>query len=129
MAKRPPLNPVSLDAADRFEAFVRKWQRLLNLEDWRVERSSKQAAYNMAELSKLDLQARLATYKLGKDFGAAKVTDQSLESTALHEMLHVLLFELIETAKEAQTVTTDHLQGVEHRVVHVLERLLMERKP
>jgi len=34
--------------------------------------------------------ARLATYRLG-DFGAEKITPESLDKTALHELLHVFL--------------------------------------
>ena len=34
--------------------------------------------------------ARLAVYRLG-DWGAEEITPQSLERTALHELLHILL--------------------------------------
>ena len=98
-----------------FDGYVLKWQRLLNLSDWRIERSARRSKKNMAEVSMND-GARLATYRVGVSFGTEDVTSALLESTALHELLHVLLHD----------ATTDPTEANEHRVINVLEKLLME---
>jgi hypothetical protein len=104
--------------ADEFEGYIRKWQALLNLQDWRIERSSKLASKGaMAEVH-TSFEDRLAMYRLGRSFGESEVTPHSLESTAAHELLHVLLKDLIHA-------TGKDRMAAEHRVVHTLERLLV----
>jgi hypothetical protein len=107
------VTPADLKA---FDAFVVKWQRLLNLSDWRIERVNRRSKA-MAEVSFND-EARLASYRIGANFGAEDVTPDTLERTALHELLHVLLHDL----------STDWTEANEHKVVNVLEKLLMERQ-
>lgn len=122
MAKKPPANPVTQSDADAFAMYVREWQDRLNLNDWRIVRSAKPAARaNMAEVVRRDLPARLATYRIGADFGAIPVTGQSVEEIACHEVLHVFLYELIEHAK----ANSDDLASAEHRVIQTLVRLLV----
>jgi hypothetical protein len=122
------MNPVTATDEDAFALFVHEWQNKLNLNDWRIARSSKSAGKaNMAEVNRMDMGARLATYAIGQDFGATPVTGQSVEEIACHEVLHIFLKELIETAKEASTVTQETLDGVEHRVIHVLVNLLVPK--
>jgi hypothetical protein len=100
-----------------FAAYLRKWQERLGLIDWRVE-PAKKSTKAMASVS-TDIQARLACWRLG-DFGGAEINAHSLETTALHEMLHVLLAELVHAAStNAQT-----LESAEHRVVNLLEKIL-----
>lgn len=125
MAKPAP-NRVTPAASDAFAMLMRKWQGELNLYDWRIERSPKPAGKNsLAEVTSMSLKDRLAIYKLGEDFGDSRpVTEQSLEEIACHEMLHVLLNELIEYAKDPHTKPED-LEAVEHRVINVLVRLLV----
>lgn len=123
MAKKPPANPVTPGAADAFAMCVHQWQDKLNLNDWRIVRSSKPAAKaNMAEVNTLDLEARLATYRIGADFGAVPVTGQSIEEVACHEVLHVLLHELLEYAKRPDA---SDVASAEHRVIHTLVKLLV----
>jgi hypothetical protein len=52
------------------------------------------------------------------------VNSGTLEQTAVHELLHVLLYPLIEAAKSAQTSDED-LRSIEHGVINALERLLV----
>lgn len=119
-------NPVTPEDGEKFDAYVRKWQGLLNLNDWRIVKSSRSASKGaMAEVTKRDLKGRLAVYRLGVDFGATPVDEGSLEQTAVHELLHVFLYELLEYAKDPKT-TEEDLEGLEHRVVNVLERLLVK---
>jgi hypothetical protein len=107
--------------AKQFDEFVRHWQQLLNLQDWRIEKGIKPARGAMASVE-CDSPARLAIYRLG-DFGAEAITDSSLSHTALHEVLHIFLYELIAAAQDQKT-TPEQLESAEHRVINVLERVL-----
>ncbi len=116
------VNKPSAEQAKEFDAHVKRWQTVLNLGDWRMERSRKQAGKGaMAEVS-CDANARLATYRLG-DWAGDEINSQSLSSTALHECLHVFLFDLISVAQD-RLATPDQLEIAEHRVINVLERVL-----
>lgn len=117
---RPQNRPTAEQAAE-FDEWVRYWQQVLNLMDWRIERSSKPIKAAMAAME-CDTQARLGTYQLG-DFGSTPICTESLSMTALHECLHVFLFDLISTAQD-KSATPDQLDSVEHRVINVLERAL-----
>jgi hypothetical protein len=108
------VNELTPEDCEAFDKYVAKWQRNLSLMDWRIERSSKRSKRYMAEVS-FDDEARLATYRIGVSFGSAKVTPDSLERTALHEVLHVLLHDLLGTPDDA----------TEHRVINVLEKIFM----
>ena len=110
-----PINPVTKEDCLAFDAYVAKWQRLLNLSDWRIERSTRRCKKNMAEVVFND-EAMLATYSIGQNFGGAEVTADSLERTALHELLHVML----------RRFRLDQSEANEHQVVNLLEKVLME---
>lgn len=117
--KKPAANPVSDADCKLFDASVLKWQKVLNLSDWRIERGSNRAdKKNMAEVL-FDPDARLATYRIGESFGPVSVSPMTLDATACHEMLHVLLYDLINASADAR-------DGVEHRVINVLEKILMK---
>lgn len=119
-------NPVTPEAADKFEAYVRKWQALLSLGEWRIKRSLKAPRKGvMAEIKKFDYEQRLASYQIGLHFGAEEVSDETLQATALHEVLHIFLHDLIELAKDEAT-PEDVLNSQEHRVINVLETLLLK---
>ena len=92
------VNKPSDEQAQQFDEYVKHWQQTLNLMDWRLERSSKPVKAAMAAVQ-CDSQARLGSYQLG-DFGATQINSESLSMTALHECLHVFLFDLISTAQD-----------------------------
>jgi hypothetical protein len=119
MAK--PQNKPTVEQALEFDECVKHWQTVLNLMDWRLERSMKPAKGAMASMQ-CDNQARLGTYQLG-DFGASPINSETLSMTALHECLHVFLYDLITTAQD-RSATPEDLESVEHRVINVLERAL-----
>jgi hypothetical protein len=114
--------PTPEDAA-HFAQSVRKWQQVLNLGDWRIEKGLKPAKNAMASVE-FNEGARLATYRLG-DFGAEKITPESLDQTALHELLHVFLHDLITVAQDPKS-STEEMETQEHRVVNLLEKLLIK---
>jgi hypothetical protein len=104
-----------------FALCVKKWQEILNLGDWRIEKGLKPAKQAMASVE-FNESARLATYRLG-DFGAEEITNESLETTALHELLHVMLHDLLAAAQDPKS-SQDDIDKQEHRVINLLERLL-----
>ncbi len=114
-----PPNLLTAEQHAEFDREVVRWQRVLGLNDWRVERGRKPSR-NMAEVS-INYVARLATYRVG-DFGAAAITSATISSTALHEVSHVLLAELKRAAEFG--IEGDALDSAEHRVIHTLEKLL-----
>ena len=116
MANIPSQQDVEL-----FSQSVKKWQQVLSLGDWRIEKGMKPAKAAMASVEFNDI-ARLATYRLG-DFGAEKITPDSLDKTALHELLHVFLHDLITVAQDPKS-SQDEVDMQEHRVVNLLENLL-----
>jgi hypothetical protein len=84
-----PVNELSPDDCEKFDGYVKKWQSILNLSDWRIERGAKRAKKSMAEVT-FDPAARLACYRIGVSFGSESVTDESLERTALHlSLIHI----------------------------------------
>jgi hypothetical protein len=107
--------------AEIFAQSVQKWQQVLSLGDWRIERGLKPAKQAMASIE-FNEGARLATYRLG-DFGAEKITPESLDQTALHELLHVLLHDLMSTSQDPKS-SQDEIEAQEHRVINLLEKLL-----
>ena len=115
-----PNIPTPQDVA-LFAQSVKKWQQVLSLGDWRIEKGIKPAKAAMASVEFNDI-ARLATYRLG-DFGAEKITQDSLDKTALHELLHVFLHDLITVAQDPKS-SQDEIDMQEHRVVNLLENLL-----
>ena len=115
-----PNIPTPQDVA-LFAQSVQKWQQVLSLGDWRIEKGIKPAKAAMASVEFNDI-ARLATYRLG-DFGAEKITPDSLDKTALHELLHVFLHDLITVAQDPKS-SQDEVDMQEHRVVNLLENLL-----
>ena len=109
------------DDAKLFAQSVKKWQQVLSLGDWRIEKGSKPAKEAMASVE-FNQTARLATYRLG-DFGAEKITPESLDKTALHELLHILLHDLMCVATDPKS-SDEEIEMQEHRVINLLENLL-----
>ena len=116
-------NPVTPEDAEKFAGFIAKWQTLLNLHDWRIQKRGSAVKGAMADIA-ISHTDKLAQYRIGKHFGADPVNDFTLESTACHELLHVLLADYKEIA--ASKPTDEILQAAEHRVIHTLERLLVK---
>ena len=114
-------NIPTTEDAKLFAQSVRKWQEVLSLGDWRIEKGTKPAKAAMASVE-FTPSARLAVYRLG-DFGAEKITPKSLDRTALHELLHIFLHDLMSVATDPKS-SDDDIEMQEHRVINLLENLL-----
>jgi hypothetical protein len=125
LAKKPAPNPVKTSDEDAFALFVHKWAQELNLSNWRIERSTRKCGKaNMAEINKISLPDRLATFTIGADFGARPVTAQSVEEIACHEVCHVFLHEYKEVCRDP-AATDDAIMAAEHTLINTLVRLLV----
>lgn len=121
-------NPVSDEHVKQFAEYVRAWQVKLGLADWRINVSRARAKGGvMAVVQKMDFEQRQATIRMGSDFGAEAVTDETLEATAVHELLHIMFCEVLELAKLKAT-QGDALRSAEHRLINIFERLLVLEK-
>jgi hypothetical protein len=107
--------------AELFAQSVKKWQQVLSLGDWRIEKGSKPAKEAMASVE-FNQTARLATYRLG-DFGAERISPDSLDRTALHELLHIFLYDLLCVATDPKS-SDEEIEMQEHRIINLLEHLL-----
>jgi hypothetical protein len=117
-----PNIPTTQDA-EFFALCVKKWQSILHLGDWRIEKGLKPAKGAMASVE-FNEGARLATYRLG-DFGAEKITHESLDATALHEVLHVFLHDLMAAAQDPKS-SVEEVEKQEHRIINLLEQMLLK---
>lgn len=79
----------------------------------------------MAEMLKFEDIHKKVNYRLGEDFGNTKPTPESLEDTAVHEMLHLRLHTLIRAVAEYGEAS-DVVAEKEHEVIVVLAPLLRE---
>lgn len=111
----------------RLAEFVKKWQWRLGLMDWRINVSpipSKRTV--MAEVYKQDFEQRCATIRMGASFGeVTEVNDTSIESLAVHELLHIFLAEFKTLALDGESNAADTVSSAEHRVINILEVLLL----
>lgn len=124
MAKKPvdPISPVSAEDKELFDQRVVYWQNRLGLSDWRIVRSKKKKTKHMAEIFDADAHHRVASYGIGDDWVSTEVIPETIDRTALHEVLHIFLEGLVQAA-------VDHGAGNEtlseqHRIIHILERIL-----
>ena len=109
----------------KFKAYLELWQDRLNLKDWRIEQHRSKAERGALAQIQRSYPDRLAAWRLGVDWGAIEPTDHELESTAVHELLHVLICEVVELAQKK--ADDDILMAAEHRIVNSLERLLVPK--
>ena len=117
-------NLLSAEQQRSFDGFVKTWQARLGLMGWRIERSRK-VTKAMSDVT-MDHKSLLAVYRIG-DFGSTAITSESIEGTAIHELLHVLLFRLVNQVEIGLTDVA--LESEEHNVIHVLEKLLTPPLP
>jgi hypothetical protein len=118
-------NYTTPDDANVFWGYLDEWQVKLGLSDWRIDKSPKPSRY-LAEMTNWDWGQRKVTCRFGNNWRKTQITKANLEQTAVHELLHVLLHELISASKYGGSSDVD-LESVEHAVVNRLERLLVPK--
>jgi hypothetical protein len=110
---------------DKFDGYVRKWQTILNLSDWRIVRKDGKTS-NMAEVFGFDSEARLCRYRLGRVWPKQEEpSDVNLESAAIHEILHVR-FHDFGAACEEYGSASEQAGIAEHAIIIVMEKLFLK---
>lgn len=111
--------------AARFAAYRKaclKWQQLLGLQDWRL-------MFELDRTSAADLNARVLynvrTRAAKLVYCAKSNTEQSIERLALHEMLHLLVADMLELAGERGDGSHPEVVKEEHRLVERLLKVLL----
>jgi len=118
-------NPVMEEHAREYELYLAKWQDKLNLKSWRCVLKEKRVKDAMGSLESVEPEHRLAVFAIGDDFKSCPVTSETLESLAIHELLHLMLRGLMEACM-MHGAHTNLVGEKEHEVVIVLEDLLMK---
>lgn len=116
-------NVLTPDDVEAFHEALKAWQVRLGLQDWRICFSPIRAKKAMAEMDKWSWEQRQVTCRVGLDWKSSPINAMTIGQTAAHELLHVLLYELIEAAKK--NASDEDLRSIEHRVINTLERLLV----
>jgi hypothetical protein len=118
---KPAPNLLSAKQHEIFDRLMRVWQERLGLQGWRIERSHRPTK-SMADVT-FGHVSRMATYAVG-DFGATEITKATIEATVVHELMHVLLWEIVNQVQIGLSGAA--LEAAEHHVVNTLEKLLMK---
>lgn len=100
------------------------WQRLLNLADWRIIFNPGKTK-TLSEVYDFSEPDKLVRYKIGSDWGTNPVNEESLEETAIHELLHVRLRPLIRAVADYGE-DSDVVAEKEHEIIVVLSPLLQK---
>lgn len=121
----PISHMLTLEQREEFYRYLEKWIEPLGLQRWNVARSNKKSKY-LAEVEFQEAEHKMATVRLGDKWGSTEPTPRELESTAVHELLHILLKDFKDACVEHPHDETLQLNK-EHEVVNTLEKLLMKR--
>lgn len=109
-----------------FKKHVEKWAPRLGLAgwhmavDWATDTDVSALAY-----VRINAEARIATVYLCKDWTGSVYTVKDLEEVAVHELLHIVLADLLAVAEtSAPKSMYNTIQGMEHNVIRTLENLI-----
>ena len=124
---------VALDAdiiltADQVAFFwncVIKWKAVLGLQSWRITHRTVDRGRFLALTDQWDARQRQVRITLCLTWSPRSVpTETTLEQTAVHELLHVVLHRLLEVASDRGAPQGDQ-DFEEHGVINMLENTLL----
>lgn len=119
-------NNLTPEDRDKFYGYVKDWQIKLGLQKWNLVRDNRKTS-NLSEVHfDADDSHRLAKIRLGNNWKSTAVTEHNLESTAFHELLHILLHDLIEHSR-AHPFEEDKIREKEHEVINSIENLMFPK--
>jgi len=117
-------HPYTDEHIRKIEGYLEKWKTIFNLSDWRNSVRRGKGTKVMAEVGCIDYSSRTFRFVLGKDAGEP-VTDHLLEQLVVHELLHIMFHDVKALVLANENIYDEHVQSAEHRIVNVLERLLV----
>lgn len=107
-----------------FQKYAKKWQEKLGVSNWAVyfyHRSLEDAYASTA----WQMSGAVATMTFCTNWdNGRELNDAELERVALHEVLHLLMAELISQA-EARYTMADSIEIAEHSIIRRLESVLV----
>ena len=80
-------HPITPTHRKKFAAYLRKWQARLGMQNWRIHLSRYHT--RAAADTETFFEDKMASIRLGRDWGSMEPTDHMLSSVALHELMHV----------------------------------------
>jgi len=106
-----------------FQDRVDRWAERLGLGDWDIRCAHTECVEVLAEVS-INPVGRVASVALSTDWGDLdEITRDTLDKTARHEVLHVVLADLVRYA-ENRTQDEELRDTIEHAIVRRLEKAL-----
>ena len=108
-----------------FKVFVRECEAtldLLSLRDWRVV-FLHQDEVDCLGWCRTDVEGKVSSVGLCKDWGNWKPTRDEIKRVAKHEILHVLLADLTQCGKLRQS-TDEDFSTAQHAIIRRLENIL-----
>lgn len=122
--KKPPPKGYTLNKEQQeyFWHCLYDWQARLGISDWRITKSNIHPAGVIAMMTDWDAEQRQVACRLGLNWKSAEPTKENIEQAAVHELLHVLLYDVVEQEVNLQESA---LKGLEHRIINRLEKLLV----
>lgn len=110
----------------KYENWVRHWMNRLGLESsWYIECVQKQLGEAMSAMVSYNTSNRNATFTLSINVAEGIGTDPTIQELALHEVLHVLLADLVNTLVETKSEESLSAIAREHELLCRLERVLL----
>lgn len=107
----------------KFMSAIFGWQERFGLQKWSLIKSSIPSKY-MAEVDfEKDKSHKMARVKVGTDWKSTEPNEENISSVACHEVLHVLLYDLIEYSREHPYDGNGILEK-EHEVINSIERAI-----
>lgn len=122
MSKKVPEHPITDEERAEFKRLIPIWQKRLHLGNWRIFVGRKRPANCLAEVE-VKPADRLALIHVGRDWGSDAPFEGELEETVIHELLHVLLYDLATLAEEADE---EKAGAFEHAAIVPLAKALLK---
>ena len=116
-------NKTSKKDYELFKSECRKWQPILNLNDWYIDFEHDLILEKCEACANMDLNAKAATLILSTEW-VGVVNDRTVKMAAFHEMCEVFLCQIQMLANERFNVSPEQIVEATHSVIQVLMNVL-----
>lgn len=96
------------------------WLKRFGVLDYDVEYQHKNVKEGLGE-TRYDVLNRWAEIQLSVDFGGVVPTDREIKMTAFHEVIELMMAELICVAGSRYCVSGDDIERTKHRIIRQVE--------
>ncbi len=116
------MNKTSKEDFEYFKKQCEYWQDRLSLRDWKLHYLHETYTGSYAWF-RSDVPGKTATLGLSVSWEDEKITKPKLNSSARHEVLHLLLADLV-YAGHARQSTDEDFENTQHAIIRRLEHVL-----